>query len=674
MQIFDAVTKTINPINIADKLTSFIRRDDDKSSDGKPQSKIDLFRIAVAIEGGTAASDNVNSAEFRIALVDRKTAEHVSTCRRTWETVKNVVTFVRSVAPKLDIPPLPLESSKASPAVVLEGRRKFVQTYLQTALSHPTVCNLKEVHDLIGYTEYQSRAQHERRTEQTVSRRLKKVERPPETVEMQASPRGSFSAPLSSSESLVSPPSPPRTKPPAFAKPEADLAEECFRLLDEGGAGYLAPEDMKEFLEIVARRNTRTQNSVSRILKEQQAMNASEFTGMVRALTREANISLNEWATEFKHRQYRQVFSAIAAGVSKQTTYDEFELRCLIFVLRISGIRLISEAEVMKEEDLVLPVSFDGFCELMDVLTVAVATDVLFKSLEKTKEQNKFINAVNKAAATVPSGAAAEFQSLIESFGGGMRRAGKCGSCEATEQRLRAIKIEVTDLSNERDQLVQRVRELEQLLADRDARIEELIEKTIVDDPSRFEQSQVRIAELESQIADLEAREGVRQPLVHDSANYTLGASITMVQPSQLGSSNAPVIDLPGCIFFKLSDTFIPNGFAVDLLLCEVTGCEYLACRDRFGRRSLCWTLENGEITLPWTPYALKLPFRRWIRLHIAFHWESESFDVSINGKLLWSRVPARDAGAAGISQLDVFPREEVLICYANMHFYERSG
>jgi hypothetical protein len=232
----------------------------------------------------------------------------------------------------------------------------------------------------------------------------------------------------------------------------------------------------------------------------------------------------------------------------------------------------------------------------------------------------------------------------------------------------------VTDLSNERDQLVQRVRELEQLLADRDARIEELIEKTIVDDPSRFEQSQVRIAELESQIADLEAREGVRQPLVHDSANYTLGASITMVQPSQLGSSNAPVIDLPGCIFFKLSDTFIPNGFAVDLLLCEVTGCEYLACRDRFGRRSLCWTLENGEITLPWTPYALKLPFRRWIRLHIAFHWESESFDVSINGKLLWSRVPARDAGAAGISQLDVFPREEVLICYANMHFYERSG
>ena len=77
-------------------------------------------------------------------------------------------------------------------------------------------------------------------------------------------------------------------------------------------------------------------------------------------------------------------------------------------------------------------------------------------------------------------------------------------------------------------------------------------------------------------------------------------------------------------------------------------------------------------LTCPWAKHdAVHIPKGKWVRLVCRFHWSSKEFDVVIDDETMMERVPMRDSdGVDGVGTLDVFPRTDVVLCYANMHFF----
>ena len=114
-----------------------------------------------------------------------------------------------------------------------------------------------------------------------------------------------------------------------------------------------------------------------------------------------------------------------------------------------------------------------------------------------------------------------------------------------------------------------------------------------------------------------------------------------------------------------------PMGFTLDIFVSDTNVTEYVACRDRQGRRSFAWTCDQGYLVFPWVPKKLVLPVDRWLRLSIKLRWEDSTYDVVSDGELWRGRVPFVDgAEVDGVSVLDMFPRDAVACCYANVHFF----
>ena len=660
-----------------------MKKDEDRA-DGQ---RLDAFRVAVALEGDSPGK------QFSLSLIDKKTQESVHTVSRTWPAIKHVVVFVRSVAPKLDVPPLPGDAhSGVSAAVLAEDKRKFVQTYVNTALQTPAVCGLREVQDLVGFADYLA---HE--TTNTTGTDFRAKLRHVSNNQSNSSFSGNVKSSnnnnsIAQTTARVSEAQSSRTtadetvrrnivnQPTSVAMevPRNEL-ESCFRLLDDGGAGYIVADEMTDFFNAIRRQTPNADRILAKVLKEPKAYNASDFCDLVQSLAVQLRAPVRNWVKEFQEKYFTSLYSAIGQWGEQgfpSEEYDAQEVRALMFVLWISGVRNISKNEIDQERDFSLPLSLPQFEGLMDRLCGMIALDELLRCVKAhSKEQQRVVHAVNRAASKVRKEDASAFQELILSLGGSTKRLGKCGNCELLEQRARSAKLQITDLEAEVAALRSRVGELEEQVQLSDARFMNEASQATAVAALEMELSNIRLSEATWETKAQQLEEQLLEAQVQSNSNESLkAANVYLLQPSHYSSHPASehnALDLPGPIMMSLPPSYCPYELLIDLYLTEGKGCEYLALRDENGARSFCWSIEQEKLFLPWVPLDVTLSVRTWHRLQIRFDWNAKTIALRLDGSLLWSGIPLRDSDAVNVQVLDIYPRNEAIVSYANVRFVD---
>ena len=719
-----SIVRKINPIRLLDagadllssavkstaklpgRLTSFIgnKLDDAPAgpADGGGKQKLENLRVSVMVDGPVPAASEVDALHYTVSLIDKKSGESLHAVHRTFAACQQVVLVVRSMAPKLEIPvqPQPLTARSSIPLLV-EERRKFFQAYANVAIGNVTSGNLREVRELIGYGEYL--AAKEDSTIDAARPNLKHVVndsfgssvvlqnnsslagRPKDSSESGAVPtvtqlrsrrRPADATPQDSAASPTI--SATSTLQAGFPAQGTGAIEECFRVIDDGGAGYITLDDMPAF--VAALPSGKAQRVFSASVKKTDAFNQQGFVQMVEKVAQESGTSVMEWIHRFRASKYQPLYTAIGDLEGCADKFSSDDVKALMYILRVGGVRLVTQQEVDEETPfLSLPVSFDDFCDLMNLLLIVVPFDQLWRDLQPGPHHGtaRVIHLLNKACGSANKNAVQALRSKIQELGGGTRRAnvpaGKCSNCEAVEARLRGMKVALQELQLENEKLrgepTEDIARLQQKISAATSRESELL--------SQVSALKSKVAELEKALAttdqssttssssESEGGDDVAEPLESR-------CNLFLLNPLHLGSSaEVPVVDLPGPIVFQLPEDFRPLGFVVDAFLCQPDGgTEYLAIRDASGQRCCAWTIEGDVLGFPWTLQEFKLPHKKWVRLQIRFHWTEHAFDFVVDGSTVFAKLAMRDDDAGGASTLDIFPRDDVLLCYANMNFF----
>jgi hypothetical protein len=696
-----------NTVKLPGRLTSFIGNKLDEASgpasDGN-KMKLENLRVAVSVEGAGTTAAEIEHLHYIIALVDKKTGDAIHTVHRTFAACQQVVIFVRSMAPKLEVPVQPQPfTARTSIPLLIEERRKFFQAYANIAIANQTSSNLREVRDLIGYGEYLSakeeggepvRANLKHVTNDSVatsSANNSFAGRPAREIEqalaLAAQAKGRRRT-VAEAQDVASPteggkgtPTEPSgaASPGSGASPAAVAAvEECFRVIDDGGAGYITLDDMPAFAAAIP--TAKAQRVFAASVKKTDAFNQQKFVQMVERVSSEGEIAVMDWVARYRASKFQPLYEAIG-NADSIGDFSAEEVRTLTYILRVSGIRLLTQKEIDEEASfLALPVSFDDFCDLMNLLLAVLPFDHLWRDLQQAAPgHGRLIHNMNKACATANKRSAQALKSKILELGGGARKsdvpAGKCLNCEAVEMRLRAMKIAGQELQQENDKL------------------RSALEAQPTAEQSRMQQkAAAREAELLAEVAVLKAKVSELERAVTNHASSSSSSSsessvddddagqeplearcnLFLLNPLHLGSSaDVPVVDLPGPVVFNLPDDFRPLGFVMDAFLCHAGGgAEYLAIRDGGGKRCCAWTVEGDVLHFPWTLQQHRLPSKKWVRLELRFHWPEQAFDFVSDGSCVFAKIPMRDEGVAEAATLDIFPRTDVLLCYANMNFF----
>lgn len=693
----------MSSIRVADRITNLIRSDERS----KGVTRTDVYRVAVAIApppstGGDAAPIG---RDFKLSLVEKRSSDHVHTVIRAWPIIKQIVLFIRGVVPKLDVPPLPVEAAGSAPALVAEDRRKYIQTYANAALMNTAVANLKEFQDLIGFTEFTSIHAHDAPQLNATLNRVQQVDnasfsRPTTTASEQSISSASFSSPLPAPQRMQSASHGGASSTAGHATSALSKAlEECFRVMDVGGAGYLTPDDMKSFLDMMMEQTQRSKVIVARIVKSGDAIAATDFASLIMKAAQEcspsttANQTVEKWIAEYQNNVFAEVYAAIGGATSTTTNsneehreYDKTELRTLQFVLRVSGIRIITEAEIDREESLSLPVNVDDFCKLMSLVVAVIPFDDVIRALEVSQrgDHAKLVALVCKNASSAggtKKQALRNLQDAIAELGGGSRRLGKCGNCEAAEQRTRAMKLQLSELEEENARLRQGAVELEgQLTVKNDDFVDAAAQATTI---IALEQEvaslrellatwELRAAALDDRVKELELMDAPH------AATEATPATIYEVTPTVFSGSSSTIMDLPGSLTIPTNcQENQVSELQLDVYFSGKSGVECVACRARSGARLLGLRFENGVLScLNSAVTTLALPVERWVRLTIVIDSKSRTFLMKMNGIVVWNLIPLKcggDRSDVGIDLLDIYPRHEVLYCYANIQFLVHS-
>ncbi|CUG92505.1 Hypothetical protein, putative [Bodo saltans] len=692
----------MSSIRVADRITNLIRSDERS----KGQARTDVYRVAVAIAPPSASGGEAVpiGRDYKLSLVEKKSSEHVHFVIRAWPVIKQIVLFIRGVVPKLDVPPLPVEAAGSAPALVAEDRRKYIQTYVNAALLNAAVSNLKEFQDLIGLAEFTSVHAHD--APPSLNSTASRVQLENSSFTKMPSVDNVSSASFSSPSTTATL---PQKRPATTGLTGGDASssfhrqlEECFRVMDVGGAGYLTPDDMKDFLDIMMEHTQRSKSVVARIVKTADAVAATDFATMILKAAQESspaahsNQTVEKWITEYHSSVFTEVYSAIGgsssirSGEAEHREYDKAELRTLQFILRVSGVRIITEAEIDREEGLSLPVTVDDFCRLMSLVVAIIPFDDVIRALEVSSrgDHAKLLNLVSKNATNATNAAKKQalrnLQDAIAELGGGARRLGKCGNCEAAEQRIRAMKLQMSALEEENNKLKQGAVELEDQLTVRHHDFADAASQatTIVALEQEVAALKEALSMWEAKSMALEDR--VKELESVDAPHTTAEAAPTIVYevaPTVFNGTSASILDLPGALTipaFTGSGQRSATELQLDVFFTGNKGVECLACRGSSGERFLGLRFENGVIhCLNANAVSLTLPRERWVRLSLKLDIISRTFHLKINGLTMWSNVPLKncddDMSRFYFDLLDIYPRHEVLYCYANIQFLVHS-
>lgn len=695
----------LNPMKLIDSFSSAMAKSASfiKSNTKKDETEEDLpsgdrqiasCRIAVSCEEHT----NVDMALYKFALLDKKTNEVLYEVSRDWASCEPIFGFIRSVCPKLEVPPPPLKpNSKTSAALVIEERRKHIQTFCNAAIAHPSASKLKELQELCGFAKYSlhiSQEASQSSIHKEFSGQLHTTVIPQKQKEPSPPPEGAKPTRPRASSAHRSKTQQPAAVPVDASAVERTSVEECFRLMDVDNTAYITQEEMQEFLDTLPKQVS--QRMISQCLKEGDkdntgAYDVKSFRVVVDRMSQLSHVPVNDMIRAFRHEKFSELYSAIGEGASC-TDADPNELRTLLFVIKSAGVRNITQQEVEKC-DFSLPLNFGEFSEIMEAVTAVIPFDELFKSTMATRDNTKMLKCVNKYASKASLQSVHALKEKVSKISGATA---KCPNCEKLELQLLELQKQMADRSKGQNELTTTLSSLQQQLSERDEQIKELSDGNVKKDNELSEMKeqltalrtqleaalqnerdlQDRLCETEAEL-DMEREKGSAwtsdsgQGVAEDEGDIAARCTLHFLVPAHLGTDDrACVIDLPGPLLYTLPEAFVPLGFTTDLYLCNSSGCEYMACRDSTGKRSCAWTIENECISFPWASLLKhKIPLRKWTRVSCRFYWSQRKFDFVIDDVVVERQISMRDEGEQNVATLDIFPRDDVLLCYANMHF-----
>jgi hypothetical protein len=681
-----AVSKVSKGPSVTDRISSLMKKDEDsvvQHTEG--EIAVESLRAVVSSE----LTQTPDEAVFTVTLCDKKTNEHLISVRRPWSECERVSGFLRSMFPKLEVPHT--RSAKGSVALLIEDRRKHVQGLINAAIGHPAASKTKELQELCGYKELLSNLRGGETGSSTGP-----LEPPPTTHSKPtpARPPPPLATPPAPSQSAPFGERVPKPKPSVELTPEErQRIDECFRLIDVDMTGLVTKEELLEFIDQLSAKpsNATLERLVNEADKEKSGtFDNKTFAHILSKLSSTVDRPVQELISGYKSKRFAQLYE-VTASSSPSPLFEPAELKALKFFVKTSGLRHINQDEVDKADGS-LPLTLGDFSEIMSIFTMLVPLDEVFKALGKRRGKDKFIQLINRYA--VKQLDTDRVRQLQEKIGASGSHGVACQKCAASQKEMERLLAQVEKLQNDNQRLKSQNEKLTTDLSEARSQVEALSDSTVSSGTNvssmtkEIEKLKEQLAfaetnekELLERIFDLEAEldfEREREKVVSDSESSTSVEGAEVIQnfntyflnPSHLGSNErSQVVDRPGSLVYELPSSFAPLGLSFDMMVCG-EGCEYIAARDADGKRSLALTVDHASIFAVGTPHHVNLVPKRWTRVVCRFFWDSSVFDLVIDDETVAKRVPMRDGGVKTISTLDVFPRDQLVICYANMFFF----
>ncbi|EAN89256.1 hypothetical protein C3747_15g80 [Trypanosoma cruzi] len=692
---------------------------------------------------------------FQLRLVDNR-GDHttiVAQVQRRWQDFVQLDQLVRSMAPKFDAPPPDAwkrSSQEKDTDEKGKGRQKqqqeYMQEYLSTAIAFPTLSLLKDLQNFIGYSDFVRQVRQQVADRQTTSVKLRHVSPSspslPVAVSKKSPNRRLLSSPTSDGDGGASKmdgrinkrdvtddakraENKPEHSDRYFLPPEGHhMLEECFRIMDAGAAGYITPEDMKEFFMCVDAGG----GDILRLGKD-EACNCEHFVATVeRALCNGGPThTVEEWVDRYWLLQYRKIFMAVAGLLSWRGEatppdfepthpFDKFELASLMYILTEAGLRLVSAEEVVNwvrcgRHQRGCALTMEELSALLDTLTKAVPfSEVWLALMPHHGSQQKILRITATYASVADNTVVEEIRELVIQ----LRRAAPteelCVNCHRLEESLQQQAARLTESEAARENLLVHVRYLEKRLEERQEALAQLQQE--------YQHAQTLLDDAELRDVELSvAAEDARRDCLANAPRGEAGSSLVAASPPLLqlmpcgsvaqhaaplmpscSNSPPPILSICGAVTYTLPEELsLPSEWSVDVFWCDTTcgsrnKTERLVFRDADGQRSCAFLFKNNELHVMAQrkgttsddndASSFRLAPRRWYRLRCFLDWREKIFSVTLveggggnNAGCLKKTVPPLlscgpfamvDEHVRGVTVVDIFPRTVLLVSYCN--------
>ncbi|KEG07674.1 hypothetical protein DQ04_09131030 [Trypanosoma grayi] len=460
-------------------------------------------------------------------------------------------------------------------------------------------------------------------------------------------------------------------------------------MMDVGVAGYITPEDMKEFFMCVDGVSASPCSDFLRLGKD-ELCNCDRFVALTLAALRSSSRgsrTLGEWVDHYWLLQYRKIFMGTAALMNwdaELTTippepthgFDSFELATLLFALTEAGLRLVNAVEVEQwvrsgQHRRGCAITMEQLATLLDTLSKAVPFSETWLALlqHRSSSKQKVLEIINTYSAVADATVVEELREHIMQLKRDTMAGGRCANCSRLEEVLQQQAVRLADMEAARESSEVNLGHLERRFEERAEAFAQL-QQDYWHVQMLLEDAQLHEVEL------AEALENAKGQLpMHPRGGGTLALNTFAAAPpgavagdgvpsllqlmpcgrlaqhmrDSMPIADSPILSTIGAVAYAIPPELSqPSEWCVDVFWCDATRdgrnkIERLVCRDSDGRRSCAFLLKNSELQVVVADYnnssssscgggghSFRLTPRRWYRLHCALDWRAKMFDVTV--------------------------------------------
>ena len=140
-----AADKVKSGPSVADRIGSMLKKEDDAHGG---DFRIEQGRLVVTCDEETPT--NADAAVFHLTMLNKATTKPELAVERRWADCEPVLTMIRGMFPRLEVPSPPGKAQGRKAVVVVEERRKYIQAFVNACTGHPSASKLKELQQLCG--------------------------------------------------------------------------------------------------------------------------------------------------------------------------------------------------------------------------------------------------------------------------------------------------------------------------------------------------------------------------------------------------------------------------------------------------------------------------------------------------------------------------------------------
>eukprot|EP00760_Papus_ankaliazontas_P011652 PhM_4_TR14916/c0_g1_i1/m.13870 len=471
---------------------------------------------------------------------------------------------------------------------------------------------------------------------------------------------------------------------------------ECYNVMDADRSGMVELDEMQTFIDVFPTKPT--SEEVLQLFKDADADNMDAidpngFMWMVEKLARSVRTTVEDLIEAFRLEKYVELFEEFElgsdGGPKNLMLFSEFShlLQHLPakFVTPQMGAVFVQRLK-NKGHD----IDSEEFRNLMERLIQEhpMPFDELYYAMKSWGEDAR-------PSRSIVAPASANDGDLVfeDTFRFGGTSNSVCMGCETMHQTLtdlqstvlklkpfeaRAAELEstVSAQSNEIAELKRQVEFLKARLLKTDEQIEDLEvenDRLRVEGKQREEDLLATVEGLKEELEDVETELLIERGKESGDTVDDVPNNFIAVLPHALSEHNQVlVLDEPGALYYKLDHARTPLKLTFDIYITDdLSGAtEYIVCRDDKGRRSLTATVHDGELRVGLRNTPVPLKKNDWTRVNFNFHWTRKIVEISTNThKSSDVAIEFRDVEAMDVSSLDIFPRTDAFVLYANMRF-----